>query len=75
MMERTPCLKCGRSGSPVQITGLIETTMTICDACFDAAVAGLDVLRVQFDELIVAGVPRDEANSIMIARIDGAPQS
>lgn len=71
-----PCLKCGAQTSErVEFAGLLEVAVFMCDACFMVAIAEMDVLRHQFDELIAAGVPRDRANAIMIDRIEGAKRS
>lgn len=71
-----PCVKCGRdTGHTVELTGLASAIRPMCVPCLDAVMLEMAVLRVQFDELIAAGVPRHEANRIMIARIDGEAAS
>jgi hypothetical protein len=68
-----PCLRCGdETENVVTLTGLLEGKHYACGPCFDVAFASLEENRRQFEELIAAGVPRDKANEIMIARIDGA---
>jgi len=49
----------------------VFATVDICDACFDVAWDEFMTLREQFEELIKAGVPRDKANEVMIARMRG----
>lgn len=72
-MSALPCIKCGRdTGHTVELTGLVSALQSVCEPCFDAFMVGFEERQRQFAELIAAGVPRDEANRIMIARIDGA---
>lgn len=47
----------------------------LCDACLEKAVAGADALRAEFDELIVAGVSRENANAHIIRKIEGEAAS
>jgi hypothetical protein len=56
----------------MQMTGLIEAVITICEPCFDAALIEVEERRRQFAELLAGGMSREQANRIMIARIDGA---
>lgn len=71
-----PCLKCGTATShTVVMTGLIDGEIFMCAPCFEPAFAELEHNRARFAELIAAGVPRDRANAIMIARIDGQAPS
>ena len=66
-----PCLKCGSpTDGCVELTGLLVADVFMCDACFAAAMAEIEVHRRQFDDLIEAGVPRDRANAIMIDQIE-----
>jgi hypothetical protein len=72
------CRKCwAPQAHPVELAkgGEVFAIADICDGCFDRALAGYDVMRAQFDELIAAGVPRDMANDIMCARIQGEASS
>lgn len=57
----------------VSFTGLIESEQPIamCDPCFGRAMDELGEKRKQFDALIAAGVDRETANKIMIARLEG----
>lgn len=75
-MTAFPCRKCGRDTThSVELSGIVSAIQTVCEPCFDEFMVGLEENRRQFAELIGAGVPRDEANRIMIARIDGQAAS
>lgn len=72
----SPCLKCGTlTEHVVKFTGLLEGEVFMCLPCFEPANAEFEESRRQFQELIDAGVPRDQANAIMIDRIEGASPS
>ena len=78
-MSRGPLLACRACGAEtsemVEFVGLIEATVSMCDACYDKAVDEFAERRRQFEELIAGGMTREQANAVMIARIDGeAPQ-
>lgn len=68
---------CGRDAGQVDVQrdGATIVTGWMCDGCFTDALADMDVKRTQFEALIAAGVPRDKANEIMIARMNGAQTS
>lgn len=67
-----PCLKCGSPTShTVELNGLLDGTVFMCLPCFEADHADFMERRRQFEFLIDSGVPRDRANAIMIARING----
>ena len=42
------------------------------ERCFEEFMAGLATKRAEFEELLSAGVPRAEANRIMIERMEEA---
>lgn len=66
-----PCLKCGTPTTHrVEFTGLIEGDVFMCTECYDLAFSEIEEKRRQFEALIAAGVPRDKANQIMIARME-----
>lgn len=71
-----PCLRCGSATShTVVMTGLIEGEIFMCAPCFEFGEREVEDSRAQVAELIAAGASRDEANTIRIARIDGAVPS
>lgn len=43
----------------------------LCAPCLSGALAEFELLRKEFDALIEAGISRDEANRMMIERIEG----
>lgn len=59
----------------VRVTGLLTGSYAAHPACWEVFFADLERKRAQFDELLAAGVSRDEANRIMIARMDGEATS
>lgn len=68
-----PCLGCGSTDSFMVTLGLSdggELQHYSCDPCYQKAHAELTEARRQFDELIAAGVSREEANKMMIARLE-----
>lgn len=69
----TACVHCGDRGDPVEVVheGNVVAAGNLCEPCLAAAIATGEELRRQFDQLIASGIPRDTANAIMIARIDG----
>lgn len=68
-----PCRKCGTpcDRTSVVFRGVEVAGGFLCEQCLDAAHAEMAELRVQFEALLAAGVSREEANRIMIARGDG----
>ncbi len=68
------CNRCGDPGFDVEIAqeGTVLAQGTLCDTCFAAAEATLAELRVQFEELLAGGMSREEANTIMAARLEGS---
>lgn len=74
-MSVTPLLACRCCGaetqSIAQFTGLIEATVPLCDRCYEDARTGAADLRAQFEALLAGGMTREQANAVMIARIDG----
>ena len=72
-----PCIQCGEPGEEV----VVESAMGevgrgfMCDPCLAVAEVEFAELGRQFDELVAAGVPKDRANAIMIARMEGAEVS
>lgn len=74
----TTCTIChGEMTNPhsVTTTGLLEGEWDCHERCLDEFMVGIDEKRSQFAELIAAGVPRHEANRIMISRIEGEAAS
>lgn len=69
--------KCGQTAKPIELVkdGAVVDVGYMCDPCFDQALAGLEVWRSQFNDLIAAGCPRDKANTIVIARMNAEPAS
>lgn len=61
------CRRCGKPASPVALDyqGEIIATIDVCGACIELAGAELSRMRVVFDGMIVAGVPREIANETM----------
>lgn len=71
-----PCVGCGADTSNIlEIRGRINDDRYVCAACISPALAEFWELQRQFDEMISAGVSREQANRIMIDRIDGAAPS
>lgn len=68
------CRRCGAPGTEREIVGSEGAVAEIiaCDACTAEADRELAVLREQFDALIDGGFSNEQANAIMIARIEGA---
>ena len=73
-MTRRPCLQCGADTdrTSIQLDGSEVAGGYLCRSCFELAWAEFLERRRQFAALLGAGVDRDEANRIMIARGDGA---
>lgn len=67
------CWKCGDTATPVTLEKDGETLGTgeLCDRCFDEALEGARLLRIEFDGLLAAGMSRSAANAAMIKKIDG----
>lgn len=67
-----PCIKCGAPGKLIEVImgDKVIISHFSCQPCFDNAFAELEENRRQFNELIAAGVSREEANKIMCARIN-----
>ena len=67
-----PCLKCGvQTSHAPEFPGLLDGSVFMCLPCFEVDHADFMEWRRQFEFLIDSGVPRDRANAIMIARING----
>lgn len=66
------CSRCADPGREIAITrdGVVELTITACDNCLAKARSELAALEVQFQALLQAGVSREQANEIMIAKIE-----
>ena len=69
----TACVRCAAPGKTVELErdGKVEITVTMCDACFASLLAGADELDREFKELVAAGIPRETASAILIAKIEG----
>lgn len=55
----------------LEFRGLEVGTGYLCNRCLEKAMAEAEVRRGQFEQLLAAGVSREDANKIMIDRIDG----
>jgi hypothetical protein len=68
-----PCRKCGTQCDRTSLVfrGIEVGSGYLCETCLDAAHAEMAVAREQFEALLAAGISREEANRIMIARHDG----
>jgi hypothetical protein len=69
---RGPCGRCGETGRELVVVkdGSLLAFGYACDRCFAETLAEHERLRLQFEELLAAGVDRAEANRIMIERIE-----
>lgn len=72
--------RCHKCGAPAPFTVLARDGVAIgggrlCDPCFDLAVENAAALREEFEAMLADGVSRDEANQILIAKIDGKAAS
>lgn len=68
------CMKCyGGDASPIDCVkdAEIVTAGTLCTPCLSRALDEAAELRADFEALLQAGVSREQANAIIIARIDG----
>lgn len=68
------CYRCTAPGAePVVVTrDAIEVAAgALCDSCFADASEEAAMLREEFEGLIAAGVSREEADRLMICKIDG----
>jgi hypothetical protein len=66
-----PCRSCGaETESSVTLTGLVEVVAPMCEPCFEKAMRELADHRRMFELMIENGVSREQANRIMIKRID-----
>lgn len=72
-----PCVQCGQPGHEVVVESAAGEVGRgwMCDPCLAVAEVEFAEIRRQFNELVAAGVPRDRANAIMIARMEGAEVS
>ena len=74
----TICSICGGEVTTphvVTTTGLLEGEWGCHESCFDGFMVEFEEKRAQLQELIDSGVPRDNANEIMIARMDSVAPS
>jgi len=72
------CHRCGRHDAErreIYFRGLFEASVDICDSCFEAIVAGLEQKRREFGVLIDQGYSNEEANRIMIERLEAEAPS
>ncbi len=72
--ELPTCRKCGVvTRKKVEIfqegTEIIPFS-PLCESCYRAALVGAEWLRVEFEELLAGGMDREQANEVMIERID-----
>lgn len=70
----TACWNCSAlNATPIALVRDEETIGIgeMCTRCFAEATAELDVLRLEFEALLSAGVSMEDANTIMIAKIEG----
>lgn len=73
-MTLLPCHKCGAAAgneTVIERSGVEVGRGWLCDPCLDRAHAIADENASIFESLLAAGVPRDKANEMMIARLDG----
>ena len=68
-------MTCRRCGAPAAIVEIACEQRVIsgalCDACRTNALDELALLRTEFEGLVAAGLSREEANRMMIRKIDG----
>jgi hypothetical protein len=65
--------KCGQpADKEVEVThkGFLFLMVSMCRACFNESMHELAELRHEFNALLDKGVSREEANRILIAKID-----
>lgn len=63
------CNRCkARPGTPIDVfqNDELQGSGHLCDECFDECADRADQLKLIFEGLLAAGVPRDAANAIMI---------
>lgn len=68
------CYRCTAPDAETVIVtrGMLEVAAgALCAACFAASTEESAMLRDEFEGLIEAGVSREEANRLMICKIDG----
>lgn len=71
-----PCMKCGAlTDNQIEFAGLLSGTLFMCEPCLGPSMAEFRERQRQFRELVDAGVSRQAANAIMIARIESAAPS
>lgn len=72
-----PCIHCGEPCNEVVVENALGEVACgwMCDPCLAVAEVEFAELRRQFDELVAAGVSPEQANAIMIARMEGAEVS
>lgn len=75
-MGVAPCVSCGASASLVtcERDGESVASAWVCAACLAAALDELERYRLEFDEMIAAGVSRAEADRVMVARVTGSTE-
>jgi hypothetical protein len=68
------CVRCGERKSNA-VTIFRDDTLVasgcLCEWCLAAACAEVEILRGQFRDLLDAGLSREAANAIMVARVAG----
>jgi hypothetical protein len=69
------CHCCGAAAKAITIVkdDVVVAVGALCDLCLDAALEHAAQEREIFEGLLASGVSREEANRIMIARIDNPP--
>jgi hypothetical protein len=79
VIELPTCRRCGAvTGKKIDIvhapSDLIVLTGRLCDGCLRAAVREVAELRKDFEQLLADGIDREQANLIMIERIEKRQQ-
>lgn len=66
------CFKCAAPGTGIELMkdGVSIGERTMCDACFAGSCRRFELARQEFAALIAAGVSNEEANRIMISKIE-----
>lgn len=69
------CNCCGEAEAEevevAQPDGVVIATGSLCESCLARLEAGAEVMRQQFQAMLDAGLSREAANALMIARMDG----
>lgn len=68
-----PCCDCGAVGSLPHVVGRHGALVAfghLCDACWTRSLSETDQLRREFEALRESGLSREQANEIMVRRVD-----